>query len=601
MKIKHIAIAAVIGAAALTPLIIFNQNSGAQVSSYMDYSAVQPLIDTEFASSRIYYTNNTQLIVKKDGADDTRTGTFSGNYPVQPGKQFVMLISNSSATDNNGNPVDVIWKVNNVKYWDELKDADGNPITDYEKFFSISKRSATCGSSADVPTTPDYDPCNGGDGTNNLGSGDPIMFWLNAHFASGDFTVQYIKKGSFSDSTLSGTPAGLTRLTYLAYDFDVPNDAHYTTADYFNGDEGARVTPASASKTTFYYNKNNTSPSMPEMYESQNGLAVRNLGDAGYSGAYNGIHWGTSYYATVTSMANSSYTFTYAASTAGTTYFFGSPSAYDTPDPVKYVEEDGKTENRATTGSKFNYIIKQRIPNVFSTSNDILTFASLYSKYSSINESHNYTSFKISDNIDANLILPVYTAVKVYRGSTDVTDKFDVVISGRDITVSAKAAYLATADFYNATYKIVIPVTAKNTITTQQIPNHATNSYTYTGITTPRTKTTNDTITNIYHKLTVRHIDKETGKEISDTIATEQNHGSEYTTSKASDLPTGYQLIAVPDNATGIMNSDVTVTYYYNIPKNPSTLDRDLVPFAITLGGTALIAAGLFCVATKRR
>jgi fimbrial isopeptide formation D2 family protein len=204
---------------------------------------------------------------------------------------------------------------------------------------------------------------------------------------------------------------------------------------------------------------------MPEMYESQNGLAVRSLGDAGYSGAYNGIHWGTSYYATVTSMANSSYTFTYAASTAGTTYFFGSPSAYDTPDPVKYVEEENKTENRATTNSKFNYIIKQRIPNVYSTSNDVLTFASLYSKYSSINESHNYTSFKISDNIDANLILPVYTAVKVYRGSTDVTDKFDVVISGRDITVSAKAAYLATADFYNATYKIVIPVTAKNTIT----------------------------------------------------------------------------------------------------------------------------------------
>lgn len=602
MKIKHIAIAAVIGAAALTPLIIFNQNSGAQASSYMDFSSVNSLIDTKFASSRIYKMSNTTMTVKSDGDDNSKLGEFNGRYYVKPGKQFVMLISNSSATDNNGNPVDVIWKVNNVQYWTNVTDRDGNPVSTDNSSFSIAKRPGTCGTDLNVPTI-DNNPCADDYGSvAPLGVGDPIMFWINTLLAKGDFTVQYIKKGSFNNSTLSGTPAGVDRLTYLAFDFDVPNEVQYSASnDYFDGNEGARVEPTSPSKTTFYYNKNRTSTSNPEMYESDNGLAIRSLGDAGYTGSYNGIHWSTSFYGVVTSMANSSYTFTYSATSAGTSYFFGSPSAYDTPDPVKYVEEDGKTENRATTGSKFNYIIKQRVPNIFSTSNDIMTFASLYSKYSSINENRNYTSFKISDNIDANLILPVYTAVKVYRGSTDVTDKFDVVISGRDITVSAKAAYLATADFYNATYKIVIPVTAKNTITTQQIPNHATNSYTYTGITTPRTKTTNDTITNIYHKLTVRHIDKETGKEISDTIVTEQNHGSEYTTSKASDLPTGYQLIAVPDNATGIMNSDVTVTYYYNIPKNPSTLDRDLVPFAITLGGTALIAAGLFYVATKRR
>lgn len=599
MKIKIITIAAIVGAAVLIPLVVFNQNTGAQASSYMDYSAVQPIIDKEYASSRIYYTNNTQMTVKRDGADNSHVGAFGGSYKVQPGKQFVLLITNSSATDNAGNPVDVIWKVDNVKYWSEVKDGNGNPVDGIEQYFAISNRSDTCGASDNLPITPDYNPCEG-DGNHTLGAGDPIMFWLNTNFASGNFTIQYIKKGSFNDSNLSGTPAGLTRLTYLAYDFDVPNSGHATTPDYFNGDEGVFVTPSSASKTTFYYNKNRVDQSYPEMYESENGLAIRNLGEAGYSAVFNGIHWATSYYAMVVNMANSSYTFTYSATGAGTTYFFGSPSAYDTPAPEKYVEEVNRTNNRATTGGKFDYIIRQRVLNTFSTANDILTFASLYSKYSSINENRNYTSFVIRDNIDANLVLPSATAVKVYKGNTDVTNQFEVSINNRTISISAKSSYLKTADFYNSVYKIVIPVTVKNTVTTKQIYNNATSEYKYTS-TNVETKTTDNTITDIYHKLTVRHIDKETGKEISDTVVLEQDHGSQYTTSMASDLPTGYQLISMPDNATGTMYADNTVVYYYTIPKNPSTLDRDLVPFTIIFGGTALVSAGIFYLASKRR
>jgi hypothetical protein len=99
----------------------------------------------------------------------------------------------------------------------------------------------------------------------------------------------------------------------------------------------------------------------------------------------------------------------------------------------------------------------------------------------------------------------------------------------------------------------------------------------------------------------VRHIDKETGKEISDTVVKEYNHGDEYVSDMASGLPTGYQLISTPDNAKGIMNNNVTVIYYYNIPKNPSTLDHDLVPFAIVLGSTAVVAYGLFRIVAKRR
>jgi fimbrial isopeptide formation D2 family protein len=337
---------------------------------------------------------------------------------------------------------------------------------------------------------------------------------------------------------------------------------------------------------------------MPEIYEAENGLAVRNLGNNGYSSSFNGIHWSTSHFATVKDMANSSYTFTYSATGAGATYFFGSPVPYDTPAPAKYIDEINKTENRATSETKYNYIITQRIPENFSTESDILTFSSLFSTYSNIKPNRKYTEFSISDTLNANLLVPERNQIKVYQGDTDITSKFQITTEGQKVTASI--INLNDSTIYGATIRLIIPVTTKNTVATKVINNEATNSYTNTS-NTPGRKTSNTTSTNIYHKLTVRHIDKETGKEISDTVVKEYNHGDEYVSDMASGLPTGYQLISTPDNAKGIMNNNVTVIYYYNIPKNPSTLDHDLVPFAIVLGSTAVVAYGLFRIVAKRR
>jgi hypothetical protein len=436
-----------------------------------------------------------------------------------------------------------------------------------------------------------------------LGPGDPIVFWLNTRFATADFTVQYIKEGSFNNSTMTGAPAGIDKLTYMAYDFDVPNDNYTISDSYFDGDEGVIIEPSSAGQTTFYYHKNQQDVDT-KMYERHNGLAVRSLG---HPASFNGIYWGASYFGLVKNLRDSKYTIKYSATGAGTAYFFGSPVAYDTPGPSKYFEnEEGESsdENRATTNTEFNYYISQYVQELFSSDNDILSFASLWAKYSNIKKDRNYASFSIHDNIDANILLPSYTDVKVMRTrdgvETDVANKFNVVISGQDIRVTAKDTALKEASFYGAHYVVTIPVKTKNVIAAAEIPNQATTSFANTG-TNRETKTSNTVITKTYHKLVTRHVDKETGKEIADTTTEEYDHGYEYTTDKASDLPTGYQLIETPENATGILNSDVTVIYYYNIPKNPSTLDRDLVPFAITLGSTAVVAAGLFYLTSKRR
>lgn len=586
---------------ASTPFFLAN-NSGAQASIYMDYSTLDSVISNDYASSKIYYTPDTKITVKKVGRNDDSTGGIikDHSYIVEPGRELVILVENSTARDSSGAPADVIWRINNVHEYTNVAirsdDTDVSAVVPHNFIFSL--RSTDCGSSISYPSSDD---CTAN--TYRLGVNDPISFWIGSSFSYGDFTVQYIKKGSFNNTTMTGTPAGVGSLAYMGYDFDVPSSFNIPEDVAFNGDEGVIVEPTSPSRTTFYYHKNQQVADTT-MYGSGNGIAVSALG---HSAGFSGIYYGSSYLGLVDDMENSSYTFRYTTTSASASYFFGSPVAYDTPAPSEYVLDDegeGVATNRVTTNTEFNYYIRQDVPQLFSSSNDITGYMSLWSKYSNIKRDHNYSDFSIRDNIDANLILPSNTDVTVVRldngAETDVTDDFDVTISGQTIVARAKSTALTQADFYGKSYILTIPVKTKNVLASKQIQNRAIVVYAYTSL-MGRNKSSNTVTTDTYHKLTVRHIDKETGKEIADTTTEEYDHGYEYETEKASELPTGYQLIGTPENATGILNSDVTVTYYYNIPKNPSTLDRDLMPFAAALGGAAIVATGLFFAVSKRR
>ena len=589
---------------ASTPFFLAN-NSGAQASIYMDYSTLDSVISNDYASSKIYYTPDTKITVKKVGRNDDSTGGIikDHSYIVEPGRELVILVENSTARDSSGAPADVIWRINNVhEYTNVTTKSDGRDMSAARRDFSFSLRSTDCGSSVSFP---DGDDCLAEGSFYRLGVNDPISFWISSNFSYGNFTVQYIKKGSFNNATMTGTPADISKLAYMGYDFDMPSDYNIPEDAAFNGDEGVIVEPTSPSRTTFYYHKYQQVTDTT-MYGRGNGIAVSALG-LGHDVSFRGIYYGGSYFGLVDDMKDSSYTFKYTTASAAASFFFGSPVAYDTPAPSEYVLDDegeGAATNRVTTNTEFNYYIRQDVPQVFSSSNDITGYMSLWSKYSNIKRDHNYSNFSIRDNIDANLILPSNTDVTVVRldngVETDVTDDFDVTISDQTIVARAKFAALTQADFYGKSYIITIPVKTKNVLASKQIQNRATVVYAYTNL-MGRNKSSNTVTTDTYHKLTVRHIDKETGKEIADTTTEEYDHGYEYETEKASELPTGYQLIGTPENATGILNSDVTVTYYYDIPKNPSTLDRDLMPFAAALGGAAIVATGLFFVVSKRR
>ena len=85
---------------------------------------------------------------------------------------------------------------------------------------------------------------------------------------------------------------------------------------------------------------------------------------------------------------------------------------------------------------------------------------------------------------------------------------------------------------------------------------------------------TEDTEVTYYYKLrplrlTVHHYKEGTTEKIVEDVVTDKTYGDEYTTSKISEMPDGYEGYIVvsdtPSNYSGIMKNDVEVTYYYKL------------------------------------
>ncbi len=606
-NIKRLVLAA-LAVAAITPIAFLNDDASAAASIYKDYSEIPKVINQNFAPAKIYYTPDTiitvkqvgrtgedeppaQIIYKKSGGDNIARNRA---YKVDPGSELVILVENSTARDNNNNPVDVIWRINNVNNFTKviniITDEDVTDSTEY--LFSFALRLTTCGTDNPEPTADDCTIEN----SRTLGENDPILFWLNSRFSSGDFSVEYIKKGTYNANTTHGTAANVTNISYMSFDYDVVGGGYEVEGSpYFGSHEGSRGN-SSNSTTTYYYHKNagQTDTVLLSEYDSQNtnGLYIDTLN---HSSEFNGLYYGGSFYATA-SITNATYTMTYSATTAGICNFFGSPVAYDTPAPTKAVNKTS-----ATTGNSLAYTISQYVPENYSSTNDLLTFAAVYAHYDNIEQDHNYSSFSITDTLDSHLTAPNASSVKVYNGTTDVTNNFTVAVNGQTITVTAKSDYLTNPAFYGTTLYIKFNARINDPIDVGRITNNTKNSFTYTGITTPTEKTSNTVTTNIYHILTVKHLDKDTGEAIIDDITEIYSHGSDYETEAADELPEGYELVETPENAEGVMESDVTVIYYYKKPKNPNTLDSSVVPFAGAFTGASLIVTGLYFAISKRR
>ncbi len=75
-----------------------------------------------------------------------------------------------------------------------------------------------------------------------------------------------------------------------------------------------------------------------------------------------------------------------------------------------------------------------------------------------------YNTYTIEDSIPGDLLIKE-SQIQVTDGrKQDVTERFDIQISGQKITIQAKAAWLSKEAFYDVTYHFVIPVQLRDTV-----------------------------------------------------------------------------------------------------------------------------------------
>lgn len=570
-KLRAIGIGLAIAAVSVTPFLIPHHDAEAQDSAYYNWDALGTL-DEQYAYAKVYRTADTVITPKVFDASRASTNGDEPNeteYVLNTTTgQIVFLLENTTAVDANGNKVDVIFRMDHLVKWAGASD----------QLAYIYFRNRICGTDVTITEDNMNTLCSNDERQKPLGAGDPIMFWVNADYVNVDFSIEYIKKGTYNETTTKGTPVpGIDRLSYAIFDFDVKGNSDYSS-QLFGGDEGISFYDglnAADTKTAFYYQKNNQSSNF-KLKTGNNGLAI---GTNNVGNKFNGIYYANSAIGIVTGMENSKYSFRYSAKKAGVTVFFGSPIKYDTPAPKKYIVASNKTvcdkadcsSNTATTGDKFNYVIAQDIPDQYSTEVDILTFMSLWSKYPNIASNHFYMNFVISDVIDENLTPDAVSNIKIYNNADqDVTNMFVVSVDGNTIQAAAKSDVLTTAAFYANTFRIVIPVTVKNVVTKGLVNNTATISYAQTGDEGDTEKETNPVKTTLNHKITVNHISTATGKKLADPSSINYPHGSEYETSALNPegLPEGYKIsekFPIPANASGVLLKDEVITYYYDL------------------------------------
>ena len=83
-----------------------------------------------------------------------------------------------------------------------------------------------------------------------------------------------------------------------------------------------------------------------------------------------------------------------------------------------------------------------------------------------------------------------------------------------------------------------------------------------------------DIVVNYYYKLkdvtlTVKHLEEGTNTPLTNDIIENKKYGESYTTAKSNDIPDNYELVTTPENVSGTIKENLTVTYYYKKKAEP--------------------------------
>ena len=361
-KLHTSALLAATAALVVSPIIGVTDASAAASVTYAGFHTLnRNTLNNAYSYSKIYYTENTKVTNVKVGAAGTlnavmtTTSNSISSGAVRPGETYTALIEDSTATDPNGNPLDVLYKVSDVKAWTDELDDDGNPKANA----SINFQKNITGSSAETHPEESIET------STVVHAGDPIIAWNNTVRADSLFTVQFCKKGTYVVATDSCTIAtNMANVSAAIWDFDIPNakrakdsNGNYIIKDdgwydytedgdkLFHGNEGILPTVGS---NTIYMNTNKTADGTVLSTE-QNGFSVKDIN----SGTFNGIWFGNSIMVTSTGLSGS-WSYRYSGRGCGVGFLFGSAVPYEIPKPKKTVNK-----TTAKIGDEVTYRITQ--------------------------------------------------------------------------------------------------------------------------------------------------------------------------------------------------------------------------------------------------
>ena len=220
------------------------------------------------------------------------------------------------------------------------------------------------------------------------------------------------------------------------------------------------------------------------------------------------------------------------------------------PKPIKSV-----SKSSVNLDENFTYTIKQSIPKT--------------------NSENYYKSFSIEDTFEAPLEIKASNVTITDSSENDVSDKFNIAVSGQKLTVSLINA--SDSSLYDKTYIIKVKTKIKEDADLStykqgynyEIPNSAVLKY-VDSTNASHSENSNEVKVKYEPKytVTVHHYKENTTESIASSTSETKKGGETYTSSYVSQgsLPAGYEPVGeAPSNASGTVESDVVVIYYYKL------------------------------------
>ena len=207
-----------------------------------------------------------------------------------------------------------------------------------------------------------------------------------------------------------------------------------------------------------------------------------------------------------------------------------------------------------------------------------------------------FDTFKLTETIDENLVLDVDNIKVLNELGEDVTEYFTSTYKDNVLTIEVKKDTFAKSVFYGHAYKINLPVKIKDdikdvdkitvsarTVSTRCKPN----------LSCPKEeRISNKTDVRVKYKVTVNYYEKDTENKLADSKELTYYLNDEYNTDYAN-IGNSWDLVEKPSNASGVINGNVVVNYYFTpvIIENPPTgmIVLPIITMLVLLGGVAIV------------